>query len=520
MTLATFARMCEVLEGQTPTQKAITIDLTMYSVGPTALQEYTPSEDKVRLIQILSMEYPINNIGNKRAVTWIANALGVFEDELESYMHTWGEIGEAVAELDEGNETDSEITLTHFLTLLSMDCSRIESNSYTLFAESLNKMSAREKKWFIRYWLRKPRNGVNNKVPLKAMMRHYDDKDIPKYAQYNSATIICRDLDAGIKPACVLVHGHFIPPMLAKARKGSERPRNYMIDIKYDGNRYQIHKSGMSVAIFNRKGNLVTDQFHDVVAIVKGFDVEDIILDTEIYPVHLDGSPAPHKLMAKRVHKINKSEAARECPVKMAAFDVLSRSGEALIERPLRDRLSHLTYIPPEYRAETLDINGSIQAAYNLAIDKGFEGIMIKDTDMIYQAGKRSKGWLKYKPPRMTFDVVITSAKYGEGKRSQVYGTYGISVKDGPDYVPVGKCGNGFSDRDLDELTTELKKSVESMDGEWFKVLPRIVLEVTCELVTNDSDGNIGLRFPRCTRIRHDKFAADCDTLESVKEMM
>ena len=87
MTLAQFARMCEVLESQTPTNKAITISQSMSSF-----------DDKPNLIGILSLEFPINNIGNKRAMTWIANALGVFDDEIEQYTHAWGDIGEAIYE--------------------------------------------------------------------------------------------------------------------------------------------------------------------------------------------------------------------------------------------------------------------------------------------------------------------------------------------------------------------------------------------------------------------------------------
>ena len=508
MTLAQFARMCEVLENQTPTNKAITISQSMSSF-----------DDKPNLIGILSLEFPINNIGNKRAMTWIANALGVFDDEIEQYTHAWGDIGEAIYELDSGNNTDSDIGMSQFQALLSMDCSRIHSNSYTLFSEALNKMSAREKKWFIRYWVRKPRNGVNNKVPLKAMKAYYLNNDIEKYYQYNSASSICDSLDRGDIPECKLTHGHFVNPMLAKARKGKERPTNYIVDIKYDGNRYQIHKKGDSVIIFNRKGKITTDQYPDVVDIVKIFEIEDIILDTEIYPINPDGSPAPHKILGKRVHKKDKTEAVRECPVKMVAFDCLSINGNALIEETLSDRIASLSYIPPEYVAETFD-DHTIQSAYNIAIDRGFEGIMIKDSDMTYHPGKRSKGWLKYKPPRISLDVVITSAKYGDGKRSSVYGTYGISVKDGDNYIDVGKVGTGFSDWDLDWLTTELRKNVDYYEGETYYFLPRIVLEVTSDLVTTDSDGNIGLRFPRCVRIRQDKYPADIDTLQTIEGMM
>ena len=139
---------------------------------------------------------------------------------------------------------------------------------------------------------------------------------------------------------------------------------------------------------------------------------------------------------------------------------------------------------------------------------------------MAYDFGARSKGWLKYKPPRFNFDVVITSAKYGEGKRANVFGTYGISVKDGSDFVSVGNVGTGFSDNQLTMLTRELRKHIESHEGDTYHMLPRIVLEVTCDLVTKDAKDNVGLRFPRCIRIRDDKYAVDADTIQRVMEFM
>ena len=43
-------------------------------------------------------------------------------------------------------------------------------------------------------------------------------------------------------------------------------------------------------------------------------------------------------------------------------------------------------------------------------------------------------------------DVVITSAKYGQGKRSDVFGSFGISVNDGHgQFTEIGSVGSGFS---------------------------------------------------------------------------
>ena len=81
MTLARLARMCEMLEFQTPTEKVEIISNSMSSFSC-----------KETLINILSMEYPTNNIGKKRAIKWIANAMGIFEDEVENYTSIWGDI--------------------------------------------------------------------------------------------------------------------------------------------------------------------------------------------------------------------------------------------------------------------------------------------------------------------------------------------------------------------------------------------------------------------------------------------
>ena len=71
-------------------------------------------------------------------------------------------------------------------------------------------------------------------------------------------------------------------------------------------------------------------------------------------------------------------------------------------------------------------------------------------------------------------------------------------------------------------LTTKLKKIVDVYDvkSQEFFFLPRIVLEVLADAITKDSDGNIGLRFPRLIKIRDDKFAVDSNTIADLEELM
>lgn len=159
-------------------------------------------------------------------------------------------------------------------------------------------------------------------------------------------------------------------------------------------------------------------------------------------------------------------------------------------------------------------------AFYNNAINDGFEGIIVKDASLPYEAGKRSQGWAKYKPPRIELDVVILSAEYGEGKKSNVFATFEVGVKSRSGFTSVGKVGTGFSDQELITLTNQLKRNVESFNAGTFHFLPRVVLQVKADLVSQDARGNYGLRFPRMERIRDDKFVADINTLNDVEAFL
>ena len=501
MSMSRFARMCEALEGKPNKAETIENSMSAFSDIPTVLK-------------ILSLNYEVNNIGSKRAISWIANALGLFESEIKGEVEAWGDLGEGMNQFLAYDNEDSSITIAEFYRLLEMDCSSISGNSYTLIAEAMSSMSGLELKWFIRYWLRNPRNGVNKPTVVKTLIKRYPNKNVKVHAELHDPDELFTYFESNITPPTTVKYGKFIPPMLAKSY-ANVLPKKYVIDFKYDGNRYQIHKQKKEVIIFNRKGKVVTHQFPDIVDIVSEFNAPSCILDTEIYPVYPDGSPAPHKVMNVRVHSKDHEKAMKRCPVKLVIFDVLQYFDSLQTKKTYCERLSHLKDFPSENRVTQYE-DGDIQRAYNLAINEGFEGIMIKDLDAPYAIGKRSTSWLKHKPPRIELDVVITSAKYGEGKRSDVFGTYGISVKNGYEYVRVGSVGTGLSDKDLIFLTTELKKITESYEQEEFTFLPRYVLEVTCDLVSQDSDGNYGLRFPRVTRIRQDKHAADCTTLTEI----
>ena len=503
------SRLLESTTEKTPTQqvKLIATELDKFDTYKSAV------------IQLLAREYPSNNIGLAKAKSWLAKMFDCFDDEIEVLYAIDGELGEAVYLLDTGAETQRNIGIQSIIRVLETECGALDDSSYLLVKDVLLNMSALERKWFVRYWLGSPTNGIDEGTVKKLLAKYYDKKlgEVKKHANFNSLSNLCTYYEMKEEPPMYLSHGTFVKPMLAKDVPMNKWPENKIVDYKYDGNRYQIHKEGDNVIIFNRKGSIVTPQFQDVVETVRQYEV-DCILDGEIYPIKDDGSPAEHKLMGTRVHSKDHAEAREKVKVKWVIFDCLKIGNETIMDLSYSDRLDKFSQLPDQ--AHRMEEGGDVLAFYNRAINDGFEGIIVKDTTLPYEAGKRSAGWAKYKPPRIELDVAITTAKYGEGSRANVFGTFGISVKSDSGFKSVGSIGTGFSDVDLIWLTNELRKNVETFNNGTYNLLPRVVLEVSADLVTQDAKGNYGLRFPRCKRIRHDKFVADINTIEDVESLV
>ena len=121
------------------------------------------------------------------------------------------------------------------------------------------------------------------------------------------------------------------------------------------------------------------------------------------------------------------------------------------------------------------------------AIDAGFEGIMIKDPNAVYEC-KRSTSWLKQKP-FIEVSLEVKDVEEGTGKNE---GRLGALVLEGVDdgktiYV---NCGSGFSDDDRNEFWGDRDS------------LPGQIVEVRADAITQNQDGTYSLRFPRFLRFR------------------
>jgi DNA ligase-1 len=509
MTWIAFARLNQAIEELSPTA-AIT----------QVRRSWDVFENKELVVSLFTKEYPGNNLGQKTAIKWLSSFYEVFDGEIETYADMYGDLGEGIYFFDESGE-DSTLTLEQVYSLICMDCSKIGSDSFTRFSAAFEDMSALEKKWFVKYWTQKIRHGFGKGTTVKLLASIYGkkQKEVKRHAMFNTLTNVAACYIAGEEPSTTLTHGLFIAPMLAKAIPKSKWPREKVIEYKYDGARYQIHREEDEVIIFNRKGVVVTNQFTDVRDIVKEWETKRFIIDTEIYPVREDGSPDKFQKMNVRFHSKDHDKAIRRCPVELAVFDTLMIEGDSLIDLPLKDRLKRGEGFPNQAVREVMPKNSI--PFYSKAISGGFEGIMVKDLNAPYEAGKRSVKWAKYKPPQIELDIVITGARFGDGKRSHVYASFDMAVSDNEGgFIEIGAIGTGFSDADFMLLTQRLRPTVNDLLNDTYRVPPRIVLQVKSDLVTQNENGTYGLRFPRMVRIRDDKPVSQINTIDELKGMV
>lgn len=125
-----------------------------------------------------------------------------------------------------------------------------------------------------------------------------------------------------------------------------------------------------------------------------------------------------------------------------------------------------------------------------LAIDQGFEGIMVKNPAAPYEC-KRTVAWLKLKPV-ITVDLTVVALEVGTGKNVGKLGALVCEGLDSGKFIRVN-VGSGLTDAQREEMW-----STQSA------VLGQVV-EVKADAITQNQDGSYSLRFPRFERFRDDK---------------
>lgn len=355
-------------------------------------------------------------------------------------------------------------------------------------------------------------------------------RDVRRAAMLSGSTVAAAGAAFGggvdALSAIGLTVGRAVSPMLAssaptvadgvaKAAAASGTP--VVLDTKLDGIRIQVHRSPDGVLVTTRSLDDITARLPEVVDAVRSLDVESVVLDGEALALTEDGRPRPFQETASRTAQ---SDGVVVTPY---FFDVLHLNGEDLLDRPLRERLTILDELVAEAHRVPRVITADVEVAARFAtraIDDGHEGVVIKNPEAPYDAGRRGSAWVKVKPVH-TLDLVVLAVEWGSGRRAGKLSNIHLGAVD-PNgrFVMLGKTFKGMTDEMLDWQTRRFLELETSRSAYTVHVRPEQVVEIALDGLQRSSryPGGIALRFARVLRYRDDKSPADADSLDSVKK--
>ena len=281
-----------------------------------------------------------------------------------------------------------------------------------------------------------------------------------------------------------------------------------LLEPKLDGVRCLtiVDYEARTVMQYTRNGKLLENFSHITNALAQFIDDfgRSYVIDGEVV------SDSFQALM-KQVHRKDDVQAT---DAKLAAFDIIPlsefRAGKSVLGQRRRSRLlksfepvfakastfagltgNCLVEVVKQTEVDLDSLVGQLEfKQFNVdAIEAGYEGIMIKDPDAVYEC-KRTVSWLKQKP-FIEVSLTVVAVEEGTGKNA---GKMGALVCEGTDDGKqiVVNVGSGFSDDDRDEIWQDKDAVVGQI----------VEIRADAATLSQDSTEVWSLRFPRFLRFR------------------
>jgi DNA ligase-1 len=309
----------------------------------------------------------------------------------------------------------------------------------------------------------------------------------------------------------------------------------FAAEWKWDGIRVQLVHAGGETRLYSRTGDDISGSFPDVAEAFRTPGVLDGELlvrgsDQGLADVH-GGAAASFNALQQRLGRKNVTQKMLGAyPAFVRLYDVLFEGDEDLRGLAWEQRRPRLESFAARLDPERFDVSQLIEAKSfeeleDLRLnarDVSIEGIMLKRRDSPYVGGRRTGLWYKWKRDPLTADCVLMYAQRGSGKRSSYYSdyTFGCWTEHG-ELLPVGKAYFGFTDEELKWLDRWIRGHTVQRFGPVREVEKSLVLEVAFDSIHASTRHKSGLamRFPRISRIRTDKPAAEADKIATLQSM-
>ena len=279
------------------------------------------------------------------------------------------------------------------------------------------------------------------------------------------------------------------------AHDGAKHPKkitgNCLVEYKYDGVRVIAIVKNNKATLYSRNGKIFNNFPH----------IEEALSKSEYNNLVLDGEVMSDDFQALMKQVYRKSGAETD-DAYLALFDILPlkefNNGKSKLNT--LDRKKQLDQLSQTFESciKLVDYailnfddekdNQKFSIMNKEALDKGYEGLMIKPSENYYES-KRSHAWLKIKP-FIEVTLKIVSIQEGTGKHSGKLGAFQVEGTDDGKFFSLS-VGSGLTDDDRDKFW----KSKEKLIG--------MLVEIRADAITQSIEGDhYSLRFPRFKSFR------------------
>ena len=446
-----------------------------------------------------------------------------------------GELSETVAHLWPGEGTPSADDLPRLHEVVDALRHTPKAKLPDYVAGLLDRMSSPERWALLKIGTGSLRIGVSARL-LKQVLARYGNQPVEAVETvWHGVDPPYEDLFAWLegradKPA---VHEAltFTPVMLAHALEAKDHglivPETYAAEWKYDGIRVQVVHGTAGRALFTRTGDDISHSFPDVLEHLNFHAV----LDGELLVFRGDDMGTFNDLQQRLGRKSPSAKMIADYPAGIMAYDLLMLEGEDVRPQPYAARRALLQAALERHRPEGIrmspelpyrdfdDLQGLRASVDNASV---IEGVMLKRRDSAYVAGRPTGPWYKWKIDPKRVDAVLMYAQRGSGKRSSYYSDYTFGLWKGNELLPIGKAYFGFTDAELLELDKWVRHHTLQSFGPVREVSKELVFEVAFDAVHRSKRHKSGyaLRFPRISRIRWDKPAAEADRMDALESLL
>jgi bifunctional non-homologous end joining protein LigD len=241
------------------------------------------------------------------------------------------------------------------------------------------------------------------------------------------------------------IKARFIEPMLLLRTDKLPEGDAWVYEIKFDGYRTLAFKTGGKVYLRSRNNNDFALRYASITKALAKLPDETVI-DGEVLAFDESGKPSFNALQ-------NNSSSS---PLQYVVFDLLVLKGRDLKKESLvvrRDLLEkHVLAKLAEPIRYSPQLNASLTDLIHSVKEQGFEGLVAKRRDSVYEPGERSGAWLKMRVNRGQEFVIAGYTVGGTTFDALIFGYY---TDEGLIYA--ARTRNGFTPKVRADLMKRFK---------------------------------------------------------------